>query len=152
MTNGAHVAKPENVKSANSTKMCFSAFASSGSSLTEHHFPQSFLSAHVRLVFCFFVCLLASSEPPVSEPACPRARTPCSRAVSCSSKGISWEKKGKQVVVTTVCKVWMVWFSRHVAPTRFYCINGTSTKTSEYGSKSWGGIKPNFWEFQIIKI
>lgn len=116
MTNGAHVAKPENVKSANSTKTCFNGFASSGSSLTEHHFIQSLPSAHVRLVFCFFVCLFASSEPPVSEPVCPRARTPCSRVVSCSSKGISWEKKGKQVVVTMVCEVWMIWYFRHVAP------------------------------------
>lgn len=99
--------------------MYFSGFASSGSSLTEHHFIQSFLSSHVRLVFCFFVCLFASSEPPVSEPVCPRARTPCSRVVSWSSKGISWGKiKGEQVVLTMVCKVWMVLFFRHVAPNK----------------------------------
>lgn len=150
VTNGAHVAKTENVKPANSTKICFSGFASSGSSLTEHHFIPSFLWAHVRLVFCFLVCLFASSEPPVSETVCPRARTPCSRAVSCSSRGISWEKKGS-IVVTIVCKVWMVLFFRHVAHNRIYCINGTSTRTSEYGCKAWGGIKPNFWEFLMIK-
>lgn len=79
----------KNIKFKNLSKMHFSGFASPGSSLTEHHFMQSFLSPHVRLVFCFFVCLFASSCPPVSEPVCPSARTPCSRVVSCSNKGIS---------------------------------------------------------------
>lgn len=49
---------------------------------------------HVRLVFCFLACLFASSGPLLSEAVWPRARTPCRRLVSCSSKGMSWEEKG----------------------------------------------------------
>ena len=57
----------------------------------EGAFPGS--SPHVRLVFCFLACLLASSEPLPSEAAWPRARTPCRRLVSCNSKGMSWKER-----------------------------------------------------------
>lgn len=50
-------------------------------------------SPHVRLVFCFLACLLASSGPLLSEAAWPRARTPCRRLVSCNSKGMSWKER-----------------------------------------------------------
>lgn len=117
-------------------------FASLEFSLMECHFMQSPLSPHVRLVFCFFVCLFASSGPPVSEPACPRARTPCSRVVSCSNKGISWaNKKRKQFVIMMACKVCTVVFFRMIdsQTNRIHCINRTSTtskKMSENSSNS----------------
>lgn len=69
MTNGAHVAKPENVKSANSTKMCFSGFASPGSSLTEHHSasPSSQLTS-VAFSVSWFVSLGPRSRRCQSPP------------------------------------------------------------------------------------
>lgn len=55
--------------------------------------PAAPRGPHVRLVFCFLACLFASSGPLLSEAAWPRARTPCSRLVNCSSKGMSCRKK-----------------------------------------------------------
>lgn len=131
----------KNVNITHLSKMHFS-FASPEFSLMERHILQPPLSPQVRLVFCFFVCLFASSGPPVSEPVCPRARTPCNRVVSWSNKGISWaNKKGKQFVIMMACKVCIVVFFRiiHSQANTIYCINRTSTtskKMSENGSNS----------------
>lgn len=54
------------------------------------------LPPHVRLVFCFLACLLASSGPLLSDAVWPRPRTPCSRLVSCSSKGMSWKERERE--------------------------------------------------------
>lgn len=50
-------------------------------------------SPHVRLVFCFLVCLFMSSGPLLSEDTWPSALTPWRRLVSCSSKGMSWKER-----------------------------------------------------------